>query len=343
MSSSVEVLQRAIQAARAGQKAEARDLLIELVETDPRNEMAWMWLSGLVDSLEDRIIACENVLTINPANEKVRAYLAELQRQHESLVTSKNSDDAVGLFNQAKAHAERKDRNMALQLAAQAVEKRDDYEEAWLLIGRISLDMDQRIAALERASRLNPANAKTASALERARYLKANPMSAATRLEQQGKFDEALKVYEGLAARAKDSKEFDQIYKQIVRLEGLRKENIRHVAPTSSITRLTFTWPLLYLSLALIQVGLNPFRHPAFYLWVGLPLVLGGSFLLSLAEVRSDHIVWQKLFSEHGDGSPLARLVAAATGWFLVLIPHVLLILDSLNRLRNFKIPPMPF
>jgi hypothetical protein len=31
--------------------------------------MKWpVWLSGLVHSLEDRIIACENALTINPEN-----------------------------------------------------------------------------------------------------------------------------------------------------------------------------------------------------------------------------------------------------------------------------------
>jgi len=342
MSSSVELLQRAIQAARAGQKVEARDLLLELVEVDPQNEMAWMWLSGLVESLEDRIIACENVLTINPANEKVRAYLAELQRQHDIFLAGKNNDDAADLFTQAKAHAERNDRRTALQLATQALEKREDYEEAWLLIGRFSPDIDRRIAALEKASKLNPANPQTASALERARYSKANPLSNAARLEQLGKYEEALKVYEGLAAKAKNSQEFDHIYKQIIRIEGLRKENIRHVAPTSSIARLTFAWPLLYLSLALMQMGLNPLKHPTFYLLLGLPLVITGSFLLSLAEVRSHHIVWQKLFYEQGDGSPFARLVATATGWFLVLIPHVLLILDSLNRLRNFKIPPMP-
>ena len=181
MSSAAEVLQMAIQAARAGRKTEARDLLLKLVDVDPRNEMAWMWLSGLVDSLEDRIIACENVLTINPANEKVRAYLTKLQRQHESILAGKNSDDATDLFNQAKAHAERNDRNTALQLATQAAQKREDYEEAWLLIGRVSPDIDQRIAALEKASKLNPANTKTASTLERVRYLKANPLHSAER------------------------------------------------------------------------------------------------------------------------------------------------------------------
>lgn len=343
MASSVEVLQMAIQAARAGRKIEARDLLLELVEVEPRNEMAWMWLSGLVDTLEDRIIACENVLTINPANEKVRAYLAELQRQHEAFLAGKNNDEAADLFNQAKAHAERKERNTALQLAVQAVEKRDDYEEAWLLIGRLSIDVDQRIAALEKAAKLNPLNTRAAEALERARYRKANPMGAARRLEELGKFEEALEMYKVLAGKAKHSQEFDHIYKQITRIEGLQNENIRYVAPASTIARLTFGWPLLYLSLALVQMGLNPFAHPAFYSCLGLPLVIVGSFLLSLAEVRSHHVVWQKLFNEQGDGSSFARFVAAATGWFLVLIPHVLLVLDSLNRLRNFRIPPIPF
>src|SRR5512138_572581 len=106
MASSTEVLQKAIQAARAGRRIEARDLLIELVEQEPQNEMAWMWLSGLVDSLEDRIVACENVLTINPANEKVRTYLAELQRQHAAALAKKDRDDAVALLNQAKIEAE---------------------------------------------------------------------------------------------------------------------------------------------------------------------------------------------------------------------------------------------
>jgi hypothetical protein len=72
-------------------------------------------------------------------------------------------------------------------------------------------------------------------------------------------------------------------------------------------------------------------------------VVVVGSFLLSLAEVRSNHVVWQKLFDEHGDGSSFARLVAAAAGWFLVILPHLLIILDSLNRLQSFKIPPEPF
>lgn len=340
-----EILQTAIQAARRGEKKEARDLLLQVVDVEPRNELAWIWLSGLVDSLEDRIIACENVLTINPANEKIRIYLAQLQEQSLSSpeTNPQAQDEAVDLFLQAKAAAERNDIDSALRLARQTVEKEPDYEAAWLLIGSISPDLDQQLLAWEMASQLNPSNPQTIAALQQARYSKVNPLSLAKRLEQQGRFEEALKVYEASASKARNSQEFDHIYKQILRIEGLKRENIRYIDPASSIARLTFVWPSLYLSLALVQVGLNPFAHPAFYLWLGLPIVLLGSFLLSIAEVRSRHLLWQKLFEELGDGSDFARFVTAAVGWFLVIVPHILIVFDSLNRLRYFTIPPMPF
>ena len=341
--SSTENLQIAIQAARAGRKVEARDLLIQLVEVDPQNEMAWVWLSGLVDSVEDRMIACENVLTINPANHKIRGYLEVLRKQQKSFVENKNRAGAIELFTQAKEYAEGKDLANAIRLAEQALEKYDNYEDPWLLIGKSSSDIDQQIEALEKAYQINPSNKQTASTLEQLRFLKSNPISVARRFEQLGQYDEALKLYHELASKAKNSKDFDRIYEQILRIEGLQNENIRHVAPSTSIARLTFTWPLLYLSLALVQVGLNPFAHPMLYLWLGLPVVILGSFLLSLAEVHSSHVIWQTFFDEPGDGSQFARLVTGAVGWFLIIIPHVWLVLDSLNRLRNFRIPLMPF
>jgi tetratricopeptide (TPR) repeat protein len=300
--SSIESLQSAIQAARAGRRVEARDLLIQIVEVDPQNETAWMWLSGLVDSLEDRIIACENVLTINPSNHRIRAYLEELQKQQKSFIEKKNRAEATDLFSQAKGYAERNDVATAIQLAEQALEKYNYYEDAWLLIGQLSSDIDQQIEALEQAYRINSSNKETALALEQLRRRKADPISMARRLEQSGKFNEALKIYQELASKAKNSKDFDHIYNQILRIEGLQNENIRYVSPSSSIARLTLTWPLLYLSLALVQVGLNPFAHPLFYLWLGLPIVIGGSFLLSLAEVRSPHIIWQKFLMSRAMG-----------------------------------------
>ena len=340
---SAELFERAVEAARARQKDEARELFIRVVEADPRNEAAWMWLAGLMESIEDRIIACENVLTINPANEKVRTHLTRLHGQQEASTARKNRREAAHLLQQARRTVERGDTQPALENARMAVEKDPASEEAWSFLAEISPNLDEQIAALEKALQLNPSNPETTPALKQAHYLKSNPVAAAARLEQLGKLDEALSLYQELAGKARNSKDFDHIYRQIVRIEGLQREKIRYIAPRSSILRLAFAWPLLYLSLALVQEGLNPFARPLFYLWLGLPFVVLGSFLLSLAEVRSPHVIWRALFDEHGDGSMFARLVTAAAGWFLILVPHLLLVLDSLNRLRTFQIPPMPF
>lgn len=341
--SAAELVEHGVQAARAGRKEEARHLLIQAVEDDPHNERAWIWLIGLVESLEDRIIACENVLTINPSNEKVRLYLAQLRRQQESSLQERNIVEAASLLDRARQHARNNEMETALQLARQATEKHAALEKAWSFIARFSADADERYRAWEKAYQLNPSNPKTAAALKEAQHAKSNPMEAARHLEQVGKLEEALDAYRDLAAKARNSREFDHIYRQIVRIERLQEEKIQYIAPATSILRLTFGWPLLYLSLALVQVGLNPFAHPAWYLWLGFPFVVLGSFLLSIAEIRSRHVFWKKVFDEHGDASTFARLVAATAGWFLILIPHVLLVFDSLNRLRNFTIPPLPY
>ncbi len=278
-----ELLRRGIEAARAGRKPEARELLMQVVDLDPRNEVAWGWLAGIMESLDDRIIACENVLTINPDNEKVRTYLSMLLKQKA----------------QKQELAENKADHADVPVNPQAAERQANTRSSFL--------------------------------------------ARAEQLEQQGKLEEAIQAYEALAGQTKDSATFDHIFKQIGRLEALQKEKIQYVAPTSSLNRLTWTWPLVYFSFALVQMGFNPFAHSRFYLWLALPIVVIGSFLLALSEIRTRHAIWEKLFMEDGSGSDFARVVLAITGWVFVLIPFGLMLFDSLGRLHNFKIPPEPF
>ncbi len=341
--SSTDELRRAIDAARAGQKQEARDILLRIVEVQPQNEAAWIWLSGLVDSLDDQIVACENVLTINPGNERVRAYLAQLQEQQYAEIKRRRMHDAQELVRRAKDCAEQGDVINALRLADQATQHHLDNEDAWLLIAELSAPIGQRISALEKAHEINPLNPKTLSSLHQARRLRDDPLSVAAHYEQTGEFDKALDLYNQLASKTKDTGKFDEIYKNILRIETLKKEKIQYVAPNTSILRLAVSWPLLYFFLILIHAGLNPFKHLDLHLWAGLPVVALGSFLLSLSEVRSRHALWQKLFSEDGDGSSFARLVTGAAGWMFVLFPHLLLLIDALNRLFTLHIPPEPF
>ncbi len=63
-----ELLQHGIAAAKAGQTQQARQALLQVTELDERNERAWLWLSGVVESFDDRRICLENVLAINPDN-----------------------------------------------------------------------------------------------------------------------------------------------------------------------------------------------------------------------------------------------------------------------------------
>ncbi len=54
---------------RAGQTAEARQLLASVIKQDPRNETAWLWMSAVMARTEDRIKCLQQVLQINPANQ----------------------------------------------------------------------------------------------------------------------------------------------------------------------------------------------------------------------------------------------------------------------------------
>jgi len=76
-----ELLQRGIAAARAGQKREAHQALLKVIELEERNEQAWLWLSGVVDSREEQRICLENVLAINPDNAHAQAGLHWLDQQ----------------------------------------------------------------------------------------------------------------------------------------------------------------------------------------------------------------------------------------------------------------------
>lgn len=285
MSLPPDLLEKAIQAAREGRRSEAREMLLKLVEADEQNEAAWIWLTGLVDELEDKIIACENVLTLNPGNERVRAYLNQLLLKQRT----------------PEAPPIRWDEMPAAPTSASQPSDRPSAEDG----------MDAR--------------------------------SLARQYEAEGRLEEARQALIGLASTTKDSRVFDEIYGELSRLEALQQENLTRVSPALSIARLTCGWPLLYLALALVQSGLNPIAHPSWFLLLGLPPVAAGSFLLAIAENRARNPFWKAVFAEeNGSGSDLARTRAFIGGWMLVILPHVLMLAEAVNRLQNFQIPPFP-
>jgi hypothetical protein len=65
------------------------------VEVEPENERAWLWLSGVVESPEERRLCLENVLALNPDNSLAHKGLARLSRQESNL--SVETREAVSL------------------------------------------------------------------------------------------------------------------------------------------------------------------------------------------------------------------------------------------------------
>ncbi|GIV96521.1 MAG: hypothetical protein KatS3mg057_1178 [Herpetosiphonaceae bacterium] len=84
MSDVAAALAAGIAAVQAGKREEARRLLLQVVQLDEYNEQAWLWLSSVVDSIDDAITCLENVLTINAQNEWAREAL-EVMRVRQIL------------------------------------------------------------------------------------------------------------------------------------------------------------------------------------------------------------------------------------------------------------------
>ncbi len=75
------LIREGVAAFKAGRREEARKLLSRATELDDRNEEAWLWLSAVVDTLENQQICLENVLAINPNNTRALEGLEMINRQ----------------------------------------------------------------------------------------------------------------------------------------------------------------------------------------------------------------------------------------------------------------------
>ncbi len=63
-----KLLGAGVDAVKGKRLDEARDLLYQVIDLDEHNEKAWLWLSGVVEGIDGRIVCLENVLAINPRN-----------------------------------------------------------------------------------------------------------------------------------------------------------------------------------------------------------------------------------------------------------------------------------
>ncbi|MCA0452454.1 MAG: hypothetical protein LCI00_00590 [Chloroflexi bacterium] len=91
------MVREGISAYRAGNKEEARTLLLRAVEIDQYNEQAWLWLSAVVETPEEQRTCLENVLTINPNSERAKQGIDMLDQRFGSSpkVSPTQADDVM--------------------------------------------------------------------------------------------------------------------------------------------------------------------------------------------------------------------------------------------------------
>jgi twitching motility two-component system response regulator PilG len=154
---SAELVQQAVSAAKIGNTAEARRLLVQLTQAEPDNETAWLWLSGVAESPQEALFCLDKVLELNPANERAKANLPGLRLQ-------------AGV---ASCQAGEKDTGR--QLLQQVVAQDSGNEQAWLWLAAITDAPDEAIKYLERVLEINPANERAMSGIRYYRSLQPPP------------------------------------------------------------------------------------------------------------------------------------------------------------------------
>jgi hypothetical protein len=75
------LFERGVAAASSGQRRVAAVLLARVVQIDPRHEMGWLWLSGVLDEPNEIAFCLRSVLTVNPHNERALQGLIWLEER----------------------------------------------------------------------------------------------------------------------------------------------------------------------------------------------------------------------------------------------------------------------
>lgn len=68
-------------ALREGNRGLAHRICIQIVDNDPKDELAWLWLAGAAETLDERISALNHVLELNPDNPNARQALYETMQK----------------------------------------------------------------------------------------------------------------------------------------------------------------------------------------------------------------------------------------------------------------------
>ena len=140
---SASLLTQAMAAVNVGDLVQGRTLLEQILENDPRNEWAWIWLSGCVQEPLQRRICLQQALKANPQNQVavdgmrvLDGELAQASSAAPSLLESRLAAIGMGERDAAAPSSEPAPEsgaaipNLAREAAADASIRRSDAQTA---------------------------------------------------------------------------------------------------------------------------------------------------------------------------------------------------------------------
>ncbi len=340
-----ELFQTAVKKAKAGERSQARALLLELVETEPQHELAWLWLSELVDEPEDKIIALENALTLNPWRPQTQQRLARVRQKYASASQTDSftfsANGAAKPYTTEEIEFEQIQRQFAigqiqpgLQQLASFLHLHANHEAGWWLMVQQADSQSNRLKALDRLLQLNAKHPEAPAILAQISPASEDfwPMGRLyERLEQWQKakfyYKRALKS-PNLPDRLLAKKRLPLVQEQI------RLANIAFTSPTATVLRLAIGPTLLYALLIWVQAGLKPLGISPL-LCGGNLLFMAGLLMLGGLAHAPDHPWLARLRGTAVSANPShLRLISI----ICVVLPILLLLLLAINRLLAFEL-----
>jgi twitching motility two-component system response regulator PilG len=148
------LVKKGIAAAQKGDRDAARSWLTQATEVDPATEDAWMWLASISEYPEELLAFLNNVLAINPENQRA----AEWQAATRSLL-------AKTLVQRGVAAHEEGNEDLASSCFDDALGHDNDFVLGWLWKARVAASDDKKVEFLERVLELDPENEEALQAI----------------------------------------------------------------------------------------------------------------------------------------------------------------------------------
>lgn len=141
------LLRSGIDAAKNGNRDEAKALLFRVTDIEPGNEMAWLWLASVSEYPEELLTFLQKVLDLNPNNEQA----LEWEKSTKALL-------ARNLVQYGITAVQENKKESAKRCFLRALETDENNEMAWLWMASISDDAEEKVLHLKKVLAINPEN-----------------------------------------------------------------------------------------------------------------------------------------------------------------------------------------